>query len=297
MEILARGLGEPADGVLAEHRLQQPLPDDGGAAGDADLQPGQSGGHGEHHNHQGGAEAVDAEGQPAGLGALALALGPDQFHQAPLPGPDLGGSLLGEALGGSGEVVGAQQLAAGRIGTPAPVGILGRVGGLIDDDGLQAGFDRRLHPHRRRRFAPEERTDPVAEAADVLLHGPEELAGAHEVLPAGQDLAPQQGAVPGGLKDPGHGVPVGVPGVPGEDIGGVFLVAGGLRHRLDAAAQGLDGPVERPPGDVGPAGGVRGEFLQPEPQRLHGRGRKHPHPVQGRLGDDEEAGRRPGLPC
>ena len=36
VQVFAGGPGEPADGVLAEDRLEQPLADDGGAAGDAD---------------------------------------------------------------------------------------------------------------------------------------------------------------------------------------------------------------------------------------------------------------------
>ena len=115
MQVFARGPGEPADGVLPEYCLQEPLTHDGGAAGDSDLKPGQARGHGEHHNHQGGAEAVDAERQPAGLGALALAFGADEFHQAPLPSADLGRHSVREALGGTGKIVGAQHLPAGGV--------------------------------------------------------------------------------------------------------------------------------------------------------------------------------------
>src|SRR6478609_2134162 len=90
LQILAGRFGEPAHGVLAEDGFEDPLANDGGAAGYADLQSRQARRHGKDDDHQRRTQAVDAERQPAGLAAFALALGPDEFHQAPLPPPDLG---------------------------------------------------------------------------------------------------------------------------------------------------------------------------------------------------------------
>ena len=169
MQVFARRPGEPADGVLAEDCLQQPLAHDGGAAGDADLEPRQARSHGEHHDHERGAEAVDAEGQPPGLRAFALALGADELHQACPARPGSRPPRCPRTPGCSREVIGAQQLPARGVRTPALVRVLGGVGGFIDDDGLQSRFDGGFHPDCRRRFAPEERAHAVPEAADVLL--------------------------------------------------------------------------------------------------------------------------------
>ena len=105
-------------------------------------------------------------------------------------------TVVGEAGGGSGEVVGAQQLPAGRVRAPALVRVLGGVGGFIDDDGLQPGFDRRLHPDRRGGLAAEERAHPVPEPADVLLQAPEELAGARRSPASGPGLRRAAGRRP-----------------------------------------------------------------------------------------------------
>ncbi len=92
-EVGAGGVGEAADGLVAEDRFQELLAEDGGAARDADLDAGQAACGGEDGQHDQQAHAVDAERGRPGHAALVGALLADEFQHVPLPVADrLGGA-------------------------------------------------------------------------------------------------------------------------------------------------------------------------------------------------------------
>ena len=230
---------------------------------------------------------------------LPCAFGADEFHQAPLPRADLGRHRVREALG----------LAPERSSVPSsclPAGSerqrwsvsSAALAASIDDDGLQSRFDGGFHPDRRRRLAPEERAHAVTEASDVLFQGAEELPGPDEVLPARQHFAAQQGAVAGGLQDPGHGVV-------GRRRGRRLR-----EHRLRAAvpdsacaaastrlAEGADRAVEGAPGNLRPSRRRRRPASRSQTRSgSTACGRQHPSGIQRQLRHHEQLGRRPALP-
>ena len=150
------------------------------------------------------------------------------------------------------------------------------------------GFDGCFDPYRRGRLAAEERTHAVPHAADVLFQDAEELPGADEVLPAGKDFAAQEGSVPCGLQNPGHGVLIGGADIPGQDFRGLLLFLRGLGEGRDAPAERAHGAVQRPPGNLGPPRRICRQFAQPPPQGFHGFGGQHSEAVEGDLPDNEQ---------
>ena len=72
---------------------------------------------------------------------------------------------------------------------------------MLDQQRLEAALDRDGDPLDLLRLALEPAADPVADPADTGLQGPQQLTGADELLPAGEDLAAQQAAVGGRLGD------------------------------------------------------------------------------------------------
>ena len=152
---------------------------------------------------------------------------------------------------------------------------------------LQPRFDRHLQVPGSGRLAPEGRDDPVPQPADLLLQRPEELTGADELVPAGQHLAPQQGAVLGLHLNRADRLGVGVVHL-GPQLGDHLEL---LVHRLGPASgacryQRPDRAVQRPVHDLGPAGLVVGQRGQPAADRLNGRDRaagpRHPPWSRGR---------------
>ena len=113
VERRAGPLGQAADGLVAEDRLEQLLPQHGRPAGDADLGTGQPRGVGEHDDHQRHRQPVDAEGQEPRRAALVGALGADHLQHVLLPVADRTLGLAAQVAGGAAEVlagVGQQRL-------------------------------------------------------------------------------------------------------------------------------------------------------------------------------------------
>jgi hypothetical protein len=80
---------------------------------------------------------------------------------------------------------------------PRRLGPLGGGLGVLEDQRLEAGLDGDGDPLGLLRLALDRVDQAVAEPADLGLQALEQLAGADELLPAGQHLAAQQGAVGG----------------------------------------------------------------------------------------------------
>ena len=125
LQVLTCLLGHPAHGVLAEDRLEQLLPDDGGAAGDADLDARESAGGGERDDHEGHGRAVHAGGRQAGARALARALLLDQAGGPGLGEPAAVEPALLERLEAARQALGpelSRNTPAPRYGLQAPGG-------------------------------------------------------------------------------------------------------------------------------------------------------------------------------
>ena len=88
VEIVLGGLGQPPDGLIAEHRLQHPLGQHRGAAGHPDFGADQPAGVREDHDHQGHPDAVDSQREEAGPRPLAHALVGDEVEHGTLPVAD-----------------------------------------------------------------------------------------------------------------------------------------------------------------------------------------------------------------
>ena len=150
-------------------------------------------------------EAVDAEGEEPGRRALVGALGADHLEHVGLP-------VAHRPLGPAPEVArGAAQVLAGVAQQTGPGGVLRQDASARS---AAASACSRISVSRPDSTATVTRSacwglplhgvdDPVAEPADLGLQRLEQLAGADELLPAGQHLAAQQGAVGGGLDDRG----------------------------------------------------------------------------------------------
>ena len=171
----------------------------------------------------------------------------DQVEHRALPVPDRPGRPVGEVRGGAGQVLGAavEQLPTGGVGLPGRVGPFGSGVGLAAQQRLQTRADGHLEIADAGRLALDGRGDPVPQPADLLLHGPEELTGADELLPPGQHLAPQQGAV--GRLHPDGADGFGVRGIDlaAQLVEGGSLLVQRLRDSGCPARDRGDGPVQR----------------------------------------------------
>ena len=127
--------------------------------------------------------------------------------------------------------------------------------------------------------------DAVAQATDGAVEGAEEVAGSHEVVPAREHFAAQQGAVGECAVDGGQRVLVFF----GDD-GGKRLVRRLLAclfggEHLQVTGEGFDGTGEGLPGDGGAGGCVGAEFADPQGQRGEADGGEHAAFVAGLFGD------------
>jgi hypothetical protein len=139
-ESTSGGLREAPNSLVAEHRLQDLLADDGGAAGHADLGPGESGGRGEDDDHQRHPEPVHAVRQEASRCTPVAAFVTDQLEHSALPVPHGALDPRSQVARGATDVPGCvrEQLRAGRQRLPRQRGPLGRRLGVLDDQRLQA---------------------------------------------------------------------------------------------------------------------------------------------------------------
>ena len=151
-------------------------------------------------------EPVDAVGQEARGGALVGALGADHLEHVVLP-------VAHRALGPAAQVArgAAEVLARRRRAGPGRRRAAARTASARSAaasacsriSSLEAGLDRDGDPLGLLRLALDRVDEPVAQPADPGLQRLEQLAGADELLPAGEHLAAQQGAVGGGGDDGG----------------------------------------------------------------------------------------------
>jgi hypothetical protein len=159
---------------------------------------------------------------------------------------------------------------------------------VLDQQRLEAALDRDGDPLDLLRLALEPAADPVADPTDTGLQGAQQLTGADELLPPGEDLAAQEAAVGGRL---GHVAPrlvVGPDHVVAEPSGHLDLGRVGDRHLLGPPGDRPDGPVEGLPDDRRAGGRVGGEPLEPGAD-LHDLGdRQQPGLVDGPLLHGEE---------
>ncbi len=120
VQVLLGRLGEPADGLITEHRLQDALRQHRGSAGHPDLGPHQPAGVGEDDDHERDADPVHAESEEPGLGAPAHPLVGDEVQDGPLPIPDDPRGRCREGGRGTAEIVlGSGAGSAGRPRGPA----------------------------------------------------------------------------------------------------------------------------------------------------------------------------------
>ncbi len=103
----------------------------------------------------------------------------------------------------------------------------GRRLGVRDDEGGDARVQRLPQRPRGRRRPLDRGGEAVAPLGDGRLDLAEELPGADELLPPGEDLAAQQGAVGHPVADPTAGLGEGVVGGLAQGGGGVLLVTAG----------------------------------------------------------------------
>ena len=128
-----------------------------------------------------------------------------------------------------------QQRPAGVALPPGRLGPLGRGLGVLEDQRLQPGLDRDGHPLGLLGLALDRVDHAVADPADPGLQRPEQLAGADELLPAGQHLAAQQGAVGRGLGHRRDRAVVRRVGVGAQLLGGAHLLGQRRRRRRTTA--------------------------------------------------------------
>ena len=158
-------------------------------------------------------------------------------------GRDLRQSTVESLLGGAGTPPGTLRGQAGPLG-------------LGDQELDQGRTDRLLNALGRRRASPQERGDAVTDPPHLDLQRPEQITGSHELLPAGQHLPVQHGAVLSGLDDTLQGVIV-LGGGCAAQLGVLRLLGGELDgEQLALGRNGPDGTDEAAVGDVLPRGRV-----------------------------------------
>ena len=259
---------------------------------DARLGSGDARGVGEHDDHERHGQAVDTEGEEAGRRALLGALGADHVERVGLPVADRALGTAAEVARRATEVLTgvAQQDLPGRGAAPGRLGALGRGLGVLEDEGLEAGLDGHGDAFGLLGLALDGVDDPVADPADAGLQRPQQLAGADELLPAGQHLAAQQGAVGRRLADRGHGPVVGLVGVLAQAAYGVDLLGGGVRHRVRMTRQRADRAVQRLLHHRLPGLLVLGQGTQPLPDLGDRRRGQQPHVAEPRPPRPRRAG-------
>ena len=127
--------------------------------------------------------------------------------------------------------------------------------------------------------------DAVAQSTDGAVEGAEEVAGSHEVVPAREHFAAQQGAVGEGTVDGGQRVFVFFGGDGCKRLVCRLLACLFGGEHLQVTGEGFDGAGEGLPGDGGAGGCVGAEFTDPQGQRGEADGCEHPAFVAGLFGD------------
>ena len=202
-------VGEGPDGGVTEDRLEHPLPDRRGAAGDRDLPAGQAAGLREDAHHHRRPDAVDAPREHPGLGPLVRPLGAHQVEHRPLPVAHLGGGGLGEVGRHPLQlpVRPRQQRPARRAATRQVVTVRSAARSASARSSRSTLLSSApCSPSAGRRptgdaATTRSRSRPTCPAA------PHPLPRADELLPAGQHLAAQQRAAPDALVDAVVGAP------------------------------------------------------------------------------------------
>ena len=82
-----------------------------------------------------------------------------------------------------------------KITNAFKIGLLGGLG-VLDQQRLQAGLDRRGDPVDLRRLTAEEAGDAVAQPADPRLERPHHVTRPDHLVPSGEHLAAEQRAAP-----------------------------------------------------------------------------------------------------
>ena len=127
--------------------------------------------------------------------------------------------------------------------------------------------------------------DAVAQATDGAIEGAEEVAGSHEVVPAREHFAAQQGAVGEGTVDGGQRILVFFGGDGGKRLVRRLLACLFGGEHLQVTGEGFDGTCKGLPGDSGAGGCVGAEFADPQGQRGEADGCEHAAFVARLFGD------------
>ena len=173
------------------------------------------------------------------------------------------------------------------LGPPRGRGALRRpFRGGVDEQG-DARLQRRGELGARLGPAGDGRGEPVAQPPDPVLQRAQQLPGADELLPAGQDLTAQQRAVAHALVDLGDRALVGRVGVGPQPLRGVDLRPGLRGEPGGARPEAVERAVEGATDDRGAVRGVAGQVGEPVAERGDDRLGQQAV-VQRRLGDDEQ---------
>ena len=222
----------------------------------------------EDENHEDDSGAIDAQGQQARSEPLVRALGSDESENLTLPVVDEGrGDDLQAGLAGHLRQSPVERLLGGAGSSPGA--LRGQTGplGLGDQELDQGGADRLLDALGRRRTSPQKRRDAVADPPHLHLQGPEQVPSAHELLPTGQHLAMQHGAVLGGLDDTLESI-IMLGGGCSTQLGVLSLLGGQLDgEQLALCQEGTNGAGQAAVRDVLASGRVGGQRPQPLAQR------------------------------
>src|SRR5690606_23394359 len=282
------GLGaHAAQGLGAEQRLEEPLRDGAVAALDGHVGRAVA----EQADHQDEGDRLCVEGDQFRDRALGDALGADQLLDVVLPGAD-GPADAARQLRGDVPEVGVgpgEDLAPGRVLAPAGDDLLGAVLRRRHDQRFEAGAQRRLEGEDAGGAAAAAAPGGAAAPPPLDVQGLQQVAGAGELLPAGEDLAAQEGAVAGGLVQLGEGGAVGGLDLPGQ-LGALLDLRLDLPGELgDAGAEAVEDGGEGVADDDLAVLGVLGDAGQPGAEVLDGL-LGEPAVLDAGLGNGEAAG-------
>ena len=135
------------------------------------------------------------------------------------------------------------------------------------------------------RLASQCGADAVAQATDGAVEGAEEVAGSHEVVPAREHFAAQQGAVGERAVDGGQRVLIFFCGDGGKRLVRRLLTCLFGGEHLQVTGEGFDGTCKGLPGDSGAGRCVGAEFADPQGQRGEADGCEHAAFVARLFGD------------
>ena len=130
------------------------------------------------------------------------------------------------------------------LGAPLTDGLVGGLGDPFEHDRLNARRDRALEALGVARATGYRRHHTVTQPTDRGLQRAEQFAGADDVLPAGQHLAPHHGAVAHVDGDVPHRSVEGVPDPVAEPAQHLDLILNRDGHPLGTHRQLADGPDE-----------------------------------------------------